>query len=136
MNDYAQRLRIPIDGNPSFCLYTSAGLKVATGYLRVVIGGRGPYVEFSGDQVDRSAIHVPNDQAYRLTSNSVYYDEWRSNDEANVKFYHQKVLVGYADYLLGMWYASPFCLFDSGGTAIMRPIMETIAKVREKSIFD
>src|ERR1019366_10060851 len=44
--DYQARLRIPVDGDPAMRLFTRSGTLAADGYLRVVIGGRGPYIEF------------------------------------------------------------------------------------------
>ena len=119
--DYESRLRIPITGSQSTSLTTSTGLVVAVGFLRVVIGGRGPYVEFCDSQVERNNLRGVSVAHY-------YYDEWRTTDSANLKLYHQKKRVDYADYLPGMWYASPFGLFLSGGTVLIDQIKKTTRK--------
>ena len=117
-------------------MFTRTGLQVAKGYSRIVIGGRGPYVEFSDDLIDASVLFVPKDQEYRLTHRASLYDEWRTNDSANVKFYHQKGTVGYANYLVKMWYASPFDLYDSSGTVLIDPIRKNQSEPEGESIFD
>ena len=122
VTDYSQRLHIPLSGDPSFRFFTSTGLHLATGFTRVVIGARGPYVEFSDEQIILSSIFVPESQKHRLTSSTHYYAEWRSKDSANVKFYHQKATVDYADYRVEMWYASPFELFDESKSVLIAPI--------------
>jgi hypothetical protein len=130
--DYIKRLHISLTGDQSFRFFTSTGLHIATGFVRVVIGGRGPYVEFSDGQVIKKAIFVPEGQRYRLSSSVCYYDEWRTRDSANVKLYHQKAPVGYADYLVGMWYISPFDLFNDDGVMVIC----TIKNFPAPSLFD
>lgn len=87
---------------------TNSGLVIANNCIRVVIGGRGPYIEFNSTQIITDNIHVPKEELYRLKSNNVYYDEYRTNDVCNVKIYYQKNVVKYADYKIGMWYISPY----------------------------
>ena len=86
---------------------TITGLEIATGFTRIVHGGRGDYVEFSPSQIILAHLHIPQDVEWRLKSGVAYYGEYRSNDSAYVKFYHQKRTVKYADYIIGMWYALP-----------------------------
>ena len=85
-----------------------SGLPIATGYVRLVKGGRGDYVEFSRDQIIWANTFIPPSQKYRLRPNItlVYYIEHRSTRDY-VKIYEQKRLVGYADYKIGMIYMSP-----------------------------
>ena len=85
-------------------------LYLAFGYLRVVIGKRGPYVEFSRNQIIWENFLVPEHEKYRLTNAVVYYDEYRSKDPTFVKLYLQKRPVAYADYKVGLCYISPFDL--------------------------
>jgi len=106
---YKDRLRIPLEGG-ELDFYTKSGTHVATGYTRVVIGQRGPYVEFEQMQILKGNFHIPPDQEYRKTDRRVYYIEARSNDESNVKLYYQRKTVAYADYKIGMVYISPFDL--------------------------
>lgn len=127
-HSYLSRLLISVDGNPNTHLFTHSGLLVAKGYTRVVIGGRGPYVEFSDQQIVISNIR-------RAKGSHYYYDEWRTVDMENLKLYQQMATAGYADYVIGMWYADPFKLLDVTGAAIMssEPIKDPEKFV---SIFD
>jgi len=87
-------------------VYTKSSLLIADDYVRIVVGGRGSYVEFSTEQIIKDNIVIPADQAFRLLDSNVYYDEYRTKDISNVKIYFQKRLVSYADYKVGMWYIS------------------------------
>ncbi len=121
--DYEKRLKIPIEGNGHTRFETSTELHVATGYIRVVIGERGPYIEFSPEQIILVNLHIPEDKRFKLTlywRDKVDYFEWRTNDDANVKIYEQKRTVDYADYRVGMLYASPFDLFVDGKPVITK----------------
>jgi len=111
---YAARIRVPLSGDPCARLSTASGTPVAVGFRRVVIGGRGPYVEFDDGQVVHSSIARENVPHY-------YYDEWRTLDTARVKLYRQMATVGYADYLVGMWYVAPALLFLPDGKPLMDP---------------
>jgi hypothetical protein len=91
-------------------LRTKSGTLIATGYNRVVHGGRGDYVEIETQHMVLENIHIPKDQDWRLSPkymNEVFYDEYRSNDDSYVKIYFQRKYVGYADYNLGMYYIAP-----------------------------
>jgi hypothetical protein len=85
-------------------------LPIATGFVRVVHGGRGDYTEFTRDQILWENTFIPPDQKYRVTdprwTHKVYYIEHRSKRDY-VKIYDQKKLVNYADYKIGMIYISP-----------------------------
>ena len=121
--NYEERLSIPLEGNDHTVFRTETGLHVATGYTRVVIGGRGPYIEFNPQQIILVNLHVPENEMDRLKEpkrSYVYYIEWRTNDEVNVKVYEQKKTVDYADYKVGMLYASPFELFVDGEPVITK----------------
>jgi hypothetical protein len=113
--NYENRLRVLLSGDHTRRLFTSTGLLVASGLARVVIGGRGPYVEFDDSQVVMASLRPAPVRHY-------YYDEWRTVDQANLKFYHQRAVVDYADYRIGMWYATPFELFDESGVALIEPV--------------
>lgn len=114
MTDYSKRLTIPLIA-PTECNWeflTGSGLIVARGYTRVVIGKRGPYIEFEDSHIITATVKMPENQKWRLESkySYVFYDEYRSIDESQVKFYKQRKEVDYADYKINMWYASPFAL--------------------------
>src|ERR1039457_3550148 len=49
--------------------------------LRVVIGGRGPYIEFQ--TVWQSHMRVPAEELYRFNDPHVYYAEYRSHDKSD-----------------------------------------------------
>jgi len=119
--DYKSRLQIPIDGNMTTKFTTKSGLIVAQGYTRIVIGGRGPYVEFTDKMMCPNSLHIPTDQEYRLTDKRIYYYELRTIDDNNVKVYCQVKTVAYADYIVGMWYISPFDLL-ADGKVIIEPL--------------
>ncbi len=92
---------------------TKSGIVVATGFSRIVHGGRGAYVEFSDKQINQVNLEIPPDQLWRLNkeyTDKIYYTEWRTKDK--IKVYHQKRTVDYADYKPGMWYISPRDLQD------------------------
>ena len=110
MKSYKQRLTIPLIGNSSIQFYTSCHLLIANGYTRVVIGGRGPYIEFSDNQIVKENITIPDNQKYRLSNPAFFYDEYRSVDVSDIKIYHQKNEVSYADYKIGFWYICPTLL--------------------------
>jgi len=95
---------------PDVRFFSYSGSLLAAGYNRIVHGGRGPYVEFVDRQICHANLVVPPAESWRLGSSRCYYDEYRSNDKSYVKVYHQKKCVNYADYIVGMWYMSPFDL--------------------------
>src|ERR1035441_5172486 len=114
------RLRIPVDGDPAMRLFTRSGTLVADGYLRVVVGGSGPYIEFQ--TVWQSHMRVPAEELYRFNDPHVYYAEYRSHDKSDVKIYWQKKTVDYADYRVGRYYISPFDLVDGEAKDLIDPI--------------
>ena len=127
---YAARIRVSLSGDPRVRLFTSSGTNMAVGFCRVVIGGRGPYVEFNDEQILHASIVRKNVPHY-------YYDEWRTQDSSRVKLYHQMATVGYADYVVGMWYVAPSLLFLPDGKPLMDSSGLPIKRDEEqRSIFD
>lgn len=128
---FRKRLQIAIDpiwvdvdgeqimGNREKRFYSKGGLLLAKAYHRVVIGGRGPYVEFHFAHIEWANFYIPDDQLYRTKDLRVFYEEWRSIDDAFVKLYLQKKTVSYADYKINKMYISPFDLYLSG----QRPVI-------------
>jgi len=115
-----ERLNLPYKtGNSELEFYTSTGLLIFRGYSRIVIGGRGPYVEFDKSTIVKDNIKMPRGQEWRVDSENAYYVEFRTIDEANVKIYFQKKRVGYAPYKIGLCYISPFDLFLSDGSKVI-----------------
>ena len=124
---YEERLLIPLVSTPEDVgieFFTLLEAPVAKGYVRVVIGKRGPYVEFAQDQ-------ILFDNFYKADPKEPgkfhwYYDEYRSKDKMCIKLYLQKRTVDYADYKVGMCYIDPFVL-----TTKKYPIL-LLSKIREK----
>lgn len=131
MTDYTKRLRIPIIPDTPIKLYTyPSQLIVANAYTRIVIGQRGPYIEFTREQLYRDNFTIPYNEEYRLINPKVYYIEYRSIVDW-VKLYWQRRLVDYADYHLNMGYISPFDLifFDNTGQPVS--LIEPLRKPKQ-----
>jgi len=90
---------------------TETGLLIATGCNRIVIGKRGPYVEFLKKHIIFDNIIVPKNEEWRLHSKCCFYNEYRSKDDSYIKIYEQKETVVYADYKIGFFYISPEILY-------------------------
>lgn len=101
--------------------YSHYGLFLAIGYQRVVIGERGPYVEFLPRQIRWNNFSVPLDEVYRIKDPNVFYVEYRSKCEGYVKLYLQKRPVTYADYQMEMCYISPSDLQMANGCPVINP---------------
>ena len=93
--------------------------RIATGYVRVVIGARGPYVEFLAGHLRRRRLYLPRSSRWRQTSAVAFYEEYRTSPD-HVMVYHQLRPVAYADYIVDRWYISPFDLRDRCGRRIIR----------------
>lgn len=102
--------------------YTHSGLEVARWYERVVIGDRGPYIEFHGEMLTKDGIFIPDNQVWRIKNVLCYYVEWRTKDDSNVMIYNQKKTVKYADYKIGLWYISPFDLTSDKYPELIRKL--------------
>jgi len=122
--NYAERFVLPLDGDDTSTFYTPSELVITVGYTRLVIGGRGPYLEFDDTCIVTENIHVPEDQRHRLGNDAFFYDEYRSTCSSNVKVYHQKNLVSYADYKVGLWYIDPFELKTEDFESLFLPLHE------------
>jgi hypothetical protein len=118
--DYESRLSIPLFGK-KINLFTKSHELIAISYNRIVIGNRGPYIEFQQKDIILDNIYIPELEKYRLTSNVVFYYEYRTNID-NVKIYYQVKTVNYADYKIGMYYISPFDLYDKHSKVLIKPI--------------
>lgn len=108
-------------GNDTTEFYTIKGTYIAKGYVRVVYGDHGPYIEFlpkhiKGIMVKKFNKPLPKDS---------YYEWLTILDGSQIKIYDQKRDVknlpyapqgghreyrkeGYADYKPGMIYISPY----------------------------
>ena len=108
---FVKRLKITPNGSDKLSLYSTSGTLLSVGYCRVVIGKRGPYIEFNNNQIKIENFHIPEIEKYRIENSTCFYIEYRSNDTSNVKLYLQKRHVSYADYKIGKFYISPFDLY-------------------------
>jgi len=115
MQDYASRLKIPVSGNPTQEFYAVTGTLVAVGYLRVCIGGRGPYIEFKRDNFPEGLLQKQLRPHY-------YFNEYRTIPD-HLFVYHQLKPVNYADYRPGLFYISPFDLYSPKDTLVIAPII-------------
>lgn len=116
MQDYTQRMILPLEGSADILFGTKSKLLVARGYERVVIGDRGPYIEFDYNQIKQDNFHLINNTSHK------YYTEWRSNCQSNVKLYYQLLTVNYADYKVGKCYISPFDLLSDKYPILITPL--------------
>jgi len=126
MTDYKERLKIDCAGSNTK-LYTKSGECISNGYTRVVIGERGPYIEFTKEQIINSTLHIPKDCAWKMQpkyADRIYYYELRTNSD-NVKVYYQKRCVEYADYKIDYMYITPFDLYDESGDVLIEPLKKT-----------
>lgn len=129
IEEYKQRLAIPIDGfrSPGTLFYTKKGTdSISVGYERIVIGERGPYIEFERFRIKFSNIYMPEHKIWKLQSkykDVVDYFEWRTRVDY-VKIYEQKKTVDYADYLIGKFYIDPCDLYLQDGTRVLIPKRE------------
>lgn len=101
-----------VEKNYMGLIKTSSGLPVANGFLRVVHGQRGDYVEFEESQIIKGNLTIPEKELWRTKNLNAHYIEYRSNDETFAKIYQQRKLEDYADYRPGFWYISPRDLQD------------------------
>jgi len=108
-------------GDSSREFFTSKGTLIAIGYTRIVYGDHGPYVEFTLENFATTLKPKFGNKCPR----DAYYEWMTVDDESDIKVYRQLRDVhnlpnppspgyrgnrqeGYADYLPGMYYISPF----------------------------
>jgi len=99
-------------------IYLKDGMLLSNGFMRIVHGDRGDYVEIHPDQMCCDNLVIPPDQQWRVKNERAYYIEYRTKDSmgvlvrygGGVKVYYQKRTVDYADYRGGMYYVSPVFL--------------------------
>lgn len=97
-------------------LYTRSGSLICNAYLRIVVGDYGAFVEF--EEPANNFVIAPG-QEYRVNderySKNVKYVWLTINDGSEIKIYHQKKGVTYADYKPGMYYVSVHEIFHNKG---------------------
>jgi hypothetical protein len=100
---YRNQLTIPENGS-SLSVYNKSGTLLATGYLRVIAGDYGAYIECSPEQIQQSALKPKWDNN---PNKKVKYIWLESQDSSRTKVYQQKQCVPYADYQIGLFYIDP-----------------------------
>ena len=88
-------------------IYLRDGTLFAHNFNRVVHGGRGPYVEFSEDQILLELESKFGNDMNNIDSLPFYYAWLVPIGKPTTKVYYQLKTVGYADYKIGMYYVSP-----------------------------
>lgn len=88
-------------------LFTNNGTMLCDRYNRIVVGDYGAFVEFIKPA---STFVIAPGQEYRVNdkrySKNVKYIWLTIDDGSNIKIYHQKKKVLYADYIRGAYYVS------------------------------
>lgn len=100
-----------VDGDEKM-VYTHNGGIIAKGYSRIVVGDYGAFVEFSNEEIFKGSIKIKSGQEFRINdkrfSAHCKYEWYTDKYGDGLKIYHQKKTVSYADYIVGMWYISPY----------------------------
>ena len=77
-----------------------------------VCGDYGVFLEMEDNQVVKENIKVKEGEEYRINdphyAETVKYEWYTDKSDTDVKLYHQKRKVTYADYKPGKWYVSPY----------------------------
>jgi hypothetical protein len=88
-------------------LYFKDNVLFASGYERIVHGGRGDYVELTKEQIKVFLkSHFKQKLPKKITNESFYY-YWCEPIGRTEKIYWQCNLVNYADYKRDFYYISP-----------------------------
>jgi len=121
------------EGNDNEQFKLSDGRLFAQGYVRIVYGDHGPYIEFSKEHIKLNLVsHFGNDIDFdNLPENPKFYYYWLHPTRSNIKVYLQLKPVtdkknapkrddgksscfnrkeGYADYRRGYYYVNPYDL--------------------------
>lgn len=119
--DYKERISISLNGDQKTEFYDKLGSLIAIGYSRIVIGDRGPYVEFNESNI-KTTMRIPDNEQWRLRKQSFcYYAEFRTI-LTNIKIYYQFRPVDYADYKPGFYYISPFDLYNKENKVLIEKV--------------
>ena len=106
---FAENIPLGLNINGGGALKTFKETLICDKYRRIVVGDYGAFVEFEREPDGVEFIIAPG-QEYRVNderySKNVKYIWLTIPDNNNIKIYHQKKPVNYADYLPGMYYVS------------------------------
>lgn len=98
---------------PNRNLYFKDGTLFATGYERVVHGGRGDYVELMEEQIAVGLVSKFGQELPESITSELYY--WLVPQGRDEKIYWQCNKVDHADYKIGYYYISPKLLLPFEG---------------------
>jgi hypothetical protein len=110
---YCDRLVLPSIGSTEISFSTKNGLKIATGYRKVILEGK-PLIEFADFQINKENITIPQNQKWRTTNKLVEFIEYRSRDYCNIKILKKKSN--------GKFYISPFDLSSNKFPILIQPL--------------
>ena len=117
--DVERKYKLSEKGSNNVLFYTPTKKLIARGYLRIVYGDHGPYVEFLKQNIKWNRWRC-------VRFGTGYYDKYYPFDGSDVLLYYQRYDVkhlknppsgfqgnreeGYADYRIGRMYISPYDL--------------------------
>lgn len=88
-------------------VHSLSGVKIATGFNRIVIGDYGAFLEIPDDAMVKENVRIKPGTERRTTFEYAKYLWYEPRDGSQCKLYFQQRTVEYADYRVGMWYVSP-----------------------------
>ena len=105
--EYIKNIPPHLNINGGEKLYTTNGTLICNNYQRIVVGDYGAYIEFDSPATQ---LYIEKGQEYRLEEryNHIKYVWLTIPDGSNVKIYHQRHTVAYADYKVGKYYVSVY----------------------------
>jgi len=115
-------LRTPLGKTTIYLCEKGSMHTIATGYERVVVDKRGPYLEFLTQDLDVNYFIMPGNQLWRLTlqwKDKVSHLVYRSPAPFYTTMYLQRKTVSCADYKVGRFYISPWDLVDLSGAPLV-----------------
>lgn len=110
---YCDRLNLPIAGLPTIEFCTKNGLKIASGYKKVILDGK-PLIEFMDGMIEKENIQIPPNQQWKLKNATISYVEYRSKDYCKIKILRSK--------RNGRYYISPFDLISDKIPVLISPL--------------
>ena len=77
---------------------------------------KGNFVEFNNSDIIYKSFYIKRNQLFRMSDPRVYYVQFNSNDDSDIKMYYQLRNVRYADFNIGYFYISVVDLFLNDGS--------------------
>lgn len=97
-------------------LFTRSNTKIANKYQRILFTNKGNFVEFNNSDIIYKSFYIKRNQLFRMSDPRVYYVQFNSNDDSDIKMYYQLRNVRYADFNIGYFYISVVDLFLNDGS--------------------